>query len=784
MANQAFKGRIEVDVRDSVEDWDAFNQPSPPEGAPNVVILLWDDTGIATWDIFGGEIPVPNVKRIADRGLKFTQFHTTALCSPTRASLLTGRNPSSIGMNTISEAAMGFPGLSTHIPRNAAMISEVLQERGWSTFQCGKWHLTPTNEMNMAATKNHWPSQRGFDRSYGFLGGETNQWYPDLFKDNQSIDQPYPPEDGYHLSKDLVDQAIGMIGDAKNVAPDKPFFLYFTPGASHAPHHVATEWADKFKGKFDDGYEAYAQRAFENMKKMGIIPDSTDLAPMNSMYDATSSDGTAWPEADEVLTWDDLHDDYKKVFRRMAEVFAGFIAYTDQEVGRLIDFIEDMGELDNTIFIVTSDNGASGEGTPIGSINESLFFNGIPDSIENNLAALDGLGTTETYNHYPTGWAQAFCSPYKMFKRYSWNGGIVDPLIVSWPAKIDASGELRDQYCHVSDIAPTIYEMLGIEFPDTVKGHTQMPLEGESFAYAFDDADAKTKKTVQFYGLLGSRGIWKDGWKANTVHPTVGGWGDFGNDKWELFNVDTDRAEVHDLADQHPDKLQDLVSLWYYEAGKHNGLPIDDRAPAEMVGGTPRPSLVDHSKTRFVYYPNTAMVPEGDMCQIRGRSYEFLVHVDFGDEPEGVLFANGSRFGGHSMYVKDGTLKYVNNFIGLEEQMLVSDTAIPKGECTVGVSFEMSDVDKENMQTNGTATMYINDKAVATRDIRTQLGAFSVCGEGFMVGRCAGAPVTSDYAGVHPWAFTGGSVKKVVVDVSGEAYKDLELEAIAMMKRE
>ena len=365
------------------------------------------------------------------------------------------------------------------------------------------------------------------------------------------------------------------------------------------------------------------------------------------------------------------------------------------------------------------------------------------------------------------------------------NGGICDPLIVSWPAKLKAHGELRDQYCHVSDIVPTIYEMLGIEFPEKVKNYPQMPLEGMSFAHTFDDADAKTGKKTQFYGLLGTRSIWKDGWKATTVHPAVGGWGDFNNDKWELYKVDEDRSEMHDLAGKHPDKLQELIDLWFYEAGMYNGLPLDDRLPAEMVGGEDKPSLVDKTGTRYVYYPNTAVVPEGDMPSIRGRSYKFLVEVKFGDKAEGVLFANGNRFGGHSLYVKDGKLKYVNNFIGLKEQMLVADQDLPTGDyCAVGVSFEMKSVDKKDMKTNGTATLFINDKQVGQQDIMTQLGPFSVAGEGFMVGRCAGAPVTPDYAGVHPWAFTGGTIKKVIVDVSGESYVDLELEAIAAFKRD
>jgi arylsulfatase len=371
-----------------------------------------------------------------------------------------------------------------------------------------------------------------------------------------------------------------------------------------------------------------------------------------------------------------------------------------------------------------------------------------------------------------------------MFKRYTWNGGICDPLIIAWPDKIKPHGESRDHYCHVVDIAPTLYDLLGIEFPEFVGGHWQMPLEGTSFKYTIDSADTEQLPRTQFYGLLGSRAIYKDGWKANTVHPTNGGWGDFSNDKWELFNVDVDRSEMHDVSEAYPQKLQEMINLWFFEAAKYNGLPIDDRSPYQMVGGTVRPSLVDLTKSRYGYFPNTSMVPESDMPSIRGRSFDFLVEVNFGDSPQGALLANGSRFGGHSLYVKDGKLKYVNNFIGLKEQMIVADQDLPKGDCIVGVSFEVSSVDKKDMKTLGTATIFINKQQVGQQDIKTQLGAFSVAGEGFQVGRCAGAPVTPDYAGEHPWAFTGGTIKKVMLDVSGEAYVDLEMEAIAAMKRD
>ncbi|MGB7117784.1 MAG: arylsulfatase, partial [Anaerolineales bacterium] len=476
-----FKGTINIDIRDSVPDWEPYVQPKAPDGASNVLFVVWDDVGFAAMEPFGGLVKTPTVQRIADMGLRYTQFHTTALCSPTRASMLTGRNHTTVGMACICEGTTGFPGSNGHIPFETATLAEVLSERGYNTYMTGKWHCCPADETNMGSSKRNWPTGRGFERFYGFLGGETNQWYPDLVQDQQFVDQPSSPEEGYHLSKDLADKAISMIADAKQVAPDKPFFMYYCPGAGHAPHHVSKEWADKYKGVFDAGYEKYAEEALARMKKMGIMPENTDLAPMNSMADEKSVDGTPWPELDIVRPWDSLSDDEKVLFIRMAEVWAGFVSYTDHQIGRVIDYLEQIGQLDNTLIVVISDNGASGEGGPNGSVNENKFFNNIPDDIKDNLAMLDELGGPNTYNHYPNGWAQAFCAPFKMYKRYNWNGGICDPMIVSWPKGIKDQGGIRDQYCHVSDIVPTVYEVLGIKQPEVVKGYTQWALEGTSF---------------------------------------------------------------------------------------------------------------------------------------------------------------------------------------------------------------------------------------------------------------------------------------------------------------
>ena len=493
--SKPFKGIVNIDIKDSVPDWEPYTQPVAPEGAPNVLYMVLDDVGFSALEPYGGLIETPNIARVAGRGLKYTNFHTTALCSPTRSCLLTGRNHTTNGMACITEATSGFPNANGHIPFECANIAEVLGERGWNTYHVGKWHLCAEDEMNLASSKRQWPLGRGFERYYGFLGGETNQWYPDLVYDNHPVAQPRSPEEGYHLTVDLTDKAIEFIQDAKAIAPEKPFFLYYCPGAAHAPHHAPKEWIDKYRGRFDMGYEAYRELVFERQKELGIVPAGAELSPINPYADTTSHDGKPWSELDRVRPWDTLSAEEQRLFARMAEVYAGFVSHADHEFGRLLDHLEETGELDNTIIVLVSDNGASGEGGPNGSVNENKFFNGVPDAIEENLAQLDELGGTRTYNHYPTGWAWAFNTPFKMWKRYSnYEGGTADPMIVSWPAGIEGSGEVRRQYCHAVDIVPTLYEALGVELPDVVNGYTQKPLEGVSFLETFADADAATRQ--------------------------------------------------------------------------------------------------------------------------------------------------------------------------------------------------------------------------------------------------------------------------------------------------
>lgn len=779
-----FEGHIALDIRDSVADWGPYAEPTAPPGAPNVLYLVWDDIGIATWDCYGGLVDMPNMKRIADRGVQFTQFHTTALCSPTRASLLTGRNASSVGMATIEEFSDGFPSLSGRIPPDTALCSEVLGERGWNTYAVGKWHMTPLEEENLAASKRHWPLGRGFERFYGFLGGEADQWYPNLVYDNHPIAQPYSPEDGYHLSKDLADKSIEFIRDAKVIAPDKPWFMYLCPGCGHAPHHVAQEWADQYRGKFDMGYEKYREIVLDNQKRMGLIPENTELSPMNPYSDVTSADGKPWPAQDTVRAWDSLSENEKRLFARQAEVFAGFLSYTDAQIGRVLDYLEETGQLDNTIIVAFSDNGASGEGGPNGSVNEMKFFNGYIDTIEDSLAKLDELGLPTTYNHYSIGWAMAFNTPYKLYKRYaSHEGGIADPCVMSWPAGIPARGEVRHQYINVCDVTPTVYDLLGITPPDTVKNVEQRPLEGVSFRALFDDAEADVGKHTQFYSMLGTRGIWHRGWFADTVHAACpSGWGHFDKDRWELFHIDQDRSQMHDLADVHPEKLEELKALWFSEAAKYNGMPLND---LDIVSALVRfrPTYA-RGLDRAVYYPDSAEVGPGAALEILGRSFALLAETTIvSPDAEGVLFAHGGRLGGHALFVQDGRLCYVYNFLGEEEQSIVSDCRVPLGDHILGVRYERHGTRPDHYTPTGDAVLYIDENPVGSLDdMRIQPTVFSGVGEGVRVGRDTGQSVSARYR--SPFPFIGGTMHQVIEDVSGKPYMDLEMAAAAAFSRD
>jgi arylsulfatase len=776
---------INVDIRDSVPDWAPFEPPKAPEGAPSVVYIVLDDVGFAALGCYGGPIETPNVDRIAAGGIRYTQWHTTALCSPTRSCLLTGRNHTRNSMACITEAAIGFPNASGTIPPENGMLPEILGELGWNTYMTGKWHLCPTDEMHLASTRRNWPTGRGFERFYGFLGAETNQWHPDLVYDNHPVDQPAQPEDGYHLTVDLTDKALEFIQDAKAVAPDKPFCLYYAPGACHAPHHVPKEWIEKYKGRFDMGYEEMRVQTLERQKKLGIVPEDTELPQINPIGTPESRqgpEGQPFPMLDFTRPWDSLSDDERRLFCRMAEVYAGFLAHTDHQIGRLLAYLEDTDQLENTMIVLVSDNGASGEGGPNGSLNENKFFNGVPDDVETNLAMIDELGSPQTYNHYPNGWAMAFNTPFKMWKRYEYDGGSCDPCIISWPKQIKARDEIRHQYHHAIDVLPTVLDCLGVEAPATIKGHVQSGFDGISMRYSFDEGSIPTARATQFYSMLGSRAIWHEGWKAVSTHPTVAGWGHFNDDRWELYDVETDRSETRDLAAERPEKLRELINLWFSEAGRNGAFPLDDRSAMEILN-TPRP-LLTSPRDRYRYYPGVAEVPEAQAVNIRNRDYIVGVWMDVpGPGVNGVLFAHGSHFGGHTLYVKDNRLHYVYNFVGMLEQKIVASENLPVGQnLIVSAEFIKDDVNGGGVCT-GVLSLYQGEKKVAEDRIKTQPAPFGITGSGLTIGR-SGHAITYDYPGKRPWPVTEGSIHFAAVDVSGEPYVDLEREAAAMMARE
>jgi arylsulfatase A-like enzyme len=771
MATKEFKGVIKLDVRDSVADWGPYTPTRAPKGAPSVLFVLYDDTGLAAWSPFGGRINMPTLQKLADNGLIYAQWHTTALCSPTRSTLLTGRNHHLTGNASITEASNGFPGQHARIPAQCATIGQILQDAGWSTFWLGKNHNVPETDVCPGASREQWPLRKGFDRYYGFIGGETNNWYPDLIEDNKFIEAPYTPEEGYHLSKDLADHAIQMIKDQKASNPSKPFYMWFCPGANHAPHHCPQEYIDKYKGKFDDGYEAYREWALPRMIAKGIIPQGTNLTPFNPMPEELANPG------DFVRPWASLSADEKRLFSRLMEVYAGFSEYTDAQVGRIIEYLEQSGQLENTMVLYAADNGASGEGSPNGSVNECKFFNNYPDELSENMKLIDKLGGPDTYEHYPTGWAAATSAPFKMFKRYSeYSGGTCDPLVISWPKGIKARGEVRNQYHHSTDIVPTILEACGVEMPKVYKGAEQYPLSGVSMSYTFDaKPNGPTKKETQYYAMLGTRAIWHKGWKAVAMHVPLIGTGHFDKDKWELYHVDEDRAESNNLADKYPEKLEELIKVWFAEAEKNLVLPLDDRSAREVFA-IERPAE-EEARERYIYYPGTSSIPESVAVNLRGRSYKILADVEITDAKcSGVIFAHGSRFGGHSLFIKDKKLYYVYNFLGIKPEQKFISPELKPGKYTLGMEFNRTGEGKYHEST-GTTKLYVNEKVVAEGPMKTQPGKFTLCGDGLCVGFDSADAVSEEYKGSNP--FRGGTIKFVGVTHEKAQYLDLEVLARA-----
>ena len=771
----AFPGVMGRTIGESSPAWPQPLRAKP--GAPNVLYLVLDDTGFGQLGCFGSPIRTPNLDKLAANGLRFNNMHTTALCSPSRSCMLTGRNHHSNAMACITEGATGFPGSNGLIPFENGFLSEMLLAHGYNTMALGKWHLTPTEQCSAAGPYDRWPLGRGFERFYGFMGGDTSQYYPDLVYDNHQVNPPRTPEEGYHLTEDLVDHAIDFIADARQVAPDKPFFMYFCTGAMHAPHHVPREWADRYKGQFDDGWDAYRQKVYERQLALGILPPGTKLSPRDP----------------DTMAWDSLGADEKRLYARMMEVFAGYLEHTDHHVGRLVEFLEQVQALDNTLIMVISDNGASAEGGPHGSINENLFFNNVPETLEDNLKAIDELGGPKHFNHYPWGWAWAGNTPFRRWKRETYRGGASDPFIVHWPSRIKARGEVRNQYAHLIDMVPTVLDALGLDAPKAVRGVTQSPIEGVSFAQTFGDAKAETRHHTQYFEMMGHRAIYHDGWRA--VCPVPGpsfaeaglGFGEMAitEDKlreldakgWELYQVDKDFSETKNLAAENRDKLIEMIALWYVEAGKYKVLPIDARGTARLADE--RPQLAP-PRTLYVYYPRTSVVSNPIAPRTLNRPHSITATVDIANGAEGVLVAQGGSTGGYALYVKDHKLHYAYNFLGVQQFHVETTTTVGDGRHEL--RFEFEPTGKPDLAhgkgTPAHAQLYVDGQLAGQGDLPITIPLDIGITEGLSCGRDEASAVTTDYQA--PFGFTG-QLEKIVVDVSGDLIEDKDAQMRAVM---
>jgi arylsulfatase len=773
----AFPGVIGRTFDQSTQAW-----PEPlraEEGSPNVLFIILDDTGFGQLGCYGSPISTPNIDGIAAAGLLYNNMHTTALCSPTRSCILTGRNHHSNHMAAITEVSTGYPGYDGYIPFEHGFLSEILHGEGYNTFAIGKWHLTAADQVTAAGPYDRWPLGRGFERYYGFMGGDTHQYYPELTYDNHRVEPEKTPEEGYHLTEDLVDKAISFIADSKQVAPNKPFFMYFATGAMHAPHHVPKEWADKYKGKFDDGWDAYREQVFARQKELGIVPSAAEL----SRHDP------------DVQDWDSLSDDERKLYARMMEVFAGFLEHTDHHIGRLLAFLEELGELDNTLIMVLSDNGASSEGGPTGSVNENKFFNFVADDLQQNLAAIDDIGGPKFFNHYPWGWTWAGNTPFRRWKRETYRGGISDPFLVKWANGIKARGEVRTQYAHAIDMVPTVLDALGIEPPTSIRGVTQAPIEGVSFKDSFEDAESPSKHVVQYFEMLGHRSIYHDGWRAVCPWPgtsfTESG-RQFGTPMpaetlteldatgWELYHVAEDFAENHDVAGENREKLIEMIGQWYVEAGKYNVLPVDGRGQQRFADERP---VIATDRTRYTYYPGTQEVSSSAAPKILNRPHSINVLVEIPEEgAEGVLVSQGGVDGGFTFFVQDGKLRYTYNYVADQRFEVVGDK-VPSGRHALSFEFEPTGepAPLEGKGTPGKAKLFIDGKPAGEGELPVTIPLTMGLAAGVSIGLDAGAPVTDSYTA--PFPFTG-TIEKVVYDVSGAHVVDHEAEIRMALARQ
>ncbi|MBI1824768.1 MAG: arylsulfatase [Planctomycetes bacterium] len=745
--DQPFKGKIGRTVKESTKDFP--KEVQAPKGAPNILLILTDDVGFGASSTFGGPIPTATMERLAKNGLRYTQFHTTALCSPTRAALLTGRNHHSVATGVVMEWGTGFPGYNSLQPKSAGTFAEILKQNGYNTAWYGKNHNVPDWHTSQAGPFDLWPTGLGFEYFYGFIGGDTSQWAPALFDGTKPIEPPHDAKD-YFFDKDMADHCIDRIRMLHAVAPQKPWLQYYAPGTAHAPHHAPKDWIAKFKGKFDQGWDKQREETFARQKQMGLIPANAKLTPRPK----------------EIPAWDSFDADHQKVFAHMMEVYAAALAHCDYQMGRILDVIEEMGQLDNTLVIyIQGDNGASAEGTPQGLLNEMSVFNGIPEDFKEVMRRMDELGGPTTFNHYPVGWAHAMDTPFQWTKQIASHfGGTRNGMVISWPARIKDKGGIRTQFSSVIDILPTLLEAADVPAPTSINGVAQKPIEGTSLVYTFDDANAPSKHTTQYFEMMGNRAIYHDGWVAATT-PPIAPW-EFGgagipsvNDyKWELYNVSEDFSEATNLAAKEPAKLKELQDLFWQEAEKYNVLPIDN-SKAERFDVSLRPSLT-RGREEFTYYSGLVRIPEGTAPDTKNKSWQIKAEVVIPQGgAEGMLITHGGRFAGYGLYLLKGKPVFCYNLAGVARYTIAGTEALAPGAHTIVHDFKY---DGGGLGKGGLGTILVDGKTVATGRIERTLPFRLAVDETLDCGEDTGTPVTEDYH--MPFKFTGG-LKKVVIEL-------------------
>lgn len=740
-APPAFTGKIGETYRDSTPDWAPALPLAAPQGAPNILMIVLDDVGYGHTSAYGGPIDTPNLAALANRGLRYADFHTTALCSPSRGALLTGRNHHQIGLAAITEAAAGYPGAHGSIPKSAASIAEVLKQNGYNTMAFGKWHLAPYTAYTAAGPFDRWPLGMGFETFYGFLGGETDQWAPLLVQDNHFIDTPAKP--GYHLTEDLVDRAIAGIRNQQQANTGRPFFAYLALGANHAPLHAPEPFIARYKGKFDQGWDKVREETLARQKAMGLVPQDTALAPRDPM----------------IRAWADVTPVERAVYNRLQETYAGMLTHADAHIGRLLAALDEMGLRDDTLIIVTSDNGASQEGLQHGVTNTDRYRNFNPETVAEMAERIDEIGGPETDPLYPMGWSLAGNTPFRKWKQDTHLGGTTDPLIISWPRVITEHGAIRRQYHHLVDVVPTLLEATKLPAPLSVNGVPQIPLPGVSMGYSFTDGAAPTRKRVQYYEMLGSRAIWADGWTAVAWHKPGTSWAD---DRWELYHTDIDFSQSKDLAGEQPGKLRELIALWQDEARKNNVYPLDDRR-YERANGPGRP-VAALRKDVYSYYPGTSVIHPLAMPQLLGQPHEITALIDVPDGgADGVLMATGGEFGGFALFIQDGKPVYAHNYLKIEEYRVSGPERLAPGARSVTVRFTPTSATERPTMFTGDATLLVDGKEVAHRTGIRSAGQYSaMTGYGLTIGRNIGTPVSHSYTAPFPYQ---GNIRKVEIRV-------------------